>query len=257
MNFFVKKDQIKNEKIFLTGSNYNHIKNVLRAKENEELNIVCPENNLFYVAVINNFYEKEIECDIIMKKNVDEEKLKITIYQALPKSDKMELIVQKCSEIGVDEIVPVEMKRCVVKLDEKDKSKKITRWQTIAEAAAKQSRREKILKIDKIQKIDDICKASEENKYDLIFVAYEKENKTNLKEELNILKKINKNNLNVAFIIGPEGGFEDDEIDKLIKSNVKSISLGKRILRTETAPIVLSSILMYEIGDIGGNNGAE
>ena len=257
MNFFVKKDQIKENKIFLSGSNYNHIKNVLRANKEDKLNIICLENNLSYIAQIKKFHEREIECDIIAKKDIDEENLKITIYQALPKSDKMELIIQKCSEIGAYEIVPVEMKRCVVRLDGKDKQKKLLRWQTIAEAAAKQSRRENILKIDKIEKIDDICKASKEEKYDLIFVAYEKENKTNLKEEISNLKKMNKDKLNIAFIIGPEGGFEEDEIDKLINSNIKSISLGKRILRTETAPIVLSSILMYEIGDIGGNNGAE
>lgn len=257
MNFFVDKDQVKDDKIYLSGSNYNHIKNVLRAKENDKLNIVCSENNLSYIGVIKKFHEKEIECDIITKKDIDEENVKITIYQAIPKSDKMELIIQKCSELGVYEIIPVEMNRCVVRLDSKDKKKKLLRWQTIAEAAAKQSRREKILKIDKIEKIDDICKVSRDEKYDLIFVAYEKENKTNLKEEINNLKKLNKDKLNIAFIIGPEGGFEEYEIEKLIASNVKSISLGKRILRTETAPIVLSSILMYEIGDIGGNNGTK
>lgn len=255
MNFFIDKNQIKEDKIYISGTDFNHIKNVLRYKENEKLNIVCKSNHMSYVALISKFQEKEIECNIIEKSEIKEKPLKITIFQGLPKSDKMELIIQKCSEIGVSNIVPVAMKRSVVKLDGKDKLKKITRWQSIAEAAAKQCQREDIIEISEIINLEDICKKVQD--YDIVFVAYEKENKISLRQEIEELKKLRKDKLSIAFIVGPEGGFDEDEIDKLIQNKVKSISLGKRILRTETAPIVISSILMYEFGDIGGNNGTK
>ncbi len=249
MKFFVNKEQIKENKIEISGTDVNHIKNVLRKKEDDELNIVCKNNNKNYKTKIEEIRKEKIILKIIEEKvGESESNVSIHIFQGLPKSDKMELIIQKCTEIGVDSITPVIFKRSVVKLEEKDKEKKKIRWEKIAEVAAKQSERDIVLKVNDVININQICEVL--NQFDKVIVAYEKEENTYLKSELSNMK--NKENLKIAVIIGPEGGIGESEIDKLKKSGATSISLGKRILRTETAPIVLSSIIMYELGDIGG-----
>jgi len=253
VNFFVDGSQIKNNNIYIDGNDINHIKNVLRYKENDLITVVSKEDSSKYLARIVDFLENEIKCEIIKREAAVDSRLKIDIFQALPKADKMELIIQKCSEIGVNKIIPVAMKRCVVRLDEKDAAKKIQRWQKISEVAAKQCQRTDIMKLDELVKIDDICRQID--RYDLVLIAYEKEENSYLKEEIENIKKIKKDEINVAFIVGPEGGFDLEEIEKLVKSGAKAVSLGKRILRTETAPIVVSTILMYEMGDIGGCDG--
>lgn len=250
MNFFVEQEQIKDKKIYIKGMDVNHIKNVLRYKEDTVLNVVCKTTNINYKAKIEKFLENEIECEILEKIENIKKKVKIDIYQGLPKADKMELIIQKCSEIGVNKIVPVAMRRCVVKLDGKDATKKKERWQTIAEVAAKQCMRDDILEIEMVTSLKEVCKRIKD--YDIVLVAYEKETNKYLKEELEKLKEKNTEETTIAFVVGPEGGFEESEVQDLIDNGAKSVSLGKRILRTETAPIVVSTIIMYEIGDIGG-----
>lgn len=238
MNFFVNNNQIRENRIFIKNSDVNHIKNVLRKKVGDTISIVCDET--LYRAEILSISSEEIECNIIDKEKEERVGPKITIFQGLAKADKIEYIIQKCTELGVYEIIPVEMKRCVVKFDEKDKKKKIERWQKIAEVAAKQSLRSDILKIDKILSIDEITNLF--NKYDYVIMAYEKEKKS-IKE---IIRGIDKNS-KIAVIIGPEGGIDDLEAEKMIGCGVKSVSLGKRILRTETAPVAISAIIMYEL----------
>lgn len=251
MNFFVDKEQVIEEYIYINGMDVNHIKNVLRYKENDELNIVCRSNNINYKVKIEEISNVEIKCKILDKIQSKESNLIIDIYQGLPKADKMELIIQKCSELGVSKIIPVNMKRCVVNLQGKDEKKKIDRWNKIAEVAAKQSLRSDILEVTNIFEIKDVCESI--NNYDIVLVAYEKENDNFIKREIENVKKKNINSkLKIAVIIGTEGGIEEKEVSELINSGAKSISLGNRILRTETAPIVISSILMYELGDIGG-----
>ena len=158
----------------------------------------------------------------------------------------MELIIQKCTEIGVKEITPVQMERCIVKLDDKSAIKKIERWQKIAEAAAKQSKRDGICKINNIINIKNICNMVQN--YDIVLVPYENEEQLSLKEVLKTLS--NSQNLKIAIVIGPEGGFEEKEIEILKQNNCKIITLGKRILRTETVSIAMSSIIMYEFGNL-------
>ena len=158
----------------------------------------------------------------------------------------MELIIQKCTELGVKEITPVQMERSIVKLDEKSANKKIERWQKIAEAAAKQSKRDGIFKINNIINIKNICNMVEN--YDIVLVPYENEEKLSLKEVLKTFN--NSQNLKIAIVIGPEGGFEEKEIEILKQNNGKIITLGKRILRTETVAIAMSSIIMYEFGNL-------
>ena len=158
----------------------------------------------------------------------------------------MELIIQKTTEIGVKKIIPVSMERCIVKLDEKDSLKKVERWQKISEVAAKQSKRDIIPKIENVIKISELYTKLRE--YDLFIVCYEEEKKKTLKEVL----KSNTIARKIGVLIGPEGGIDISEIQKLKENGAIIVTLGNRILRTETAPIVISSILMYELGDIGG-----
>ena len=148
MNFFVNKDKIKDNFIFIENSDVNHIKNVLRKNIGDILDIVS--DRIRYKAEIIEISSNQIKCKILEKNEDIDKKINLTIFQGLAKADKIEYIIQKCTELGVYEIVPTEMKRCVVKLDEKDKSKKIERWKKIAEVAAKQSLRNDILKIEDI-----------------------------------------------------------------------------------------------------------
>ena len=157
----------------------------------------------------------------------------------------MELIIQKSVELGVNNITPVEMKRCVVKLNEKDKVKKIQRWQKISEVAAKQCGRNIIPKINNIIKINEICDIIKD--FDVVLVAYENEKENHLKNEIEKLKKLGKEELKIAICIGPEGGFEEKEILDLKENKAQIITLGNRILRTETVALNMLSILMYEL----------
>lgn len=239
MNFFVENNQIVGNKIYIKDSDVNHIKNVLRKKPGDRISVVSSGTE--YETEIIDLSSENIECEIIERKQEKINGPKITIYQGLAKADKIEYIIQKCSELGVHEIVPVSLKRCVVKLDEKDKLKKIERWQKIAEVAAKQSLRKDILKVKKIVSFEQMLEEFKE--FDYVIMAYEKE-ENSLK---NAIKNISNMNSKIAVVVGPEGGIDELEADKMIESGAISVSLGKRILRTETAPVVISAIIMYEL----------
>ncbi|MBR2241327.1 MAG: 16S rRNA (uracil(1498)-N(3))-methyltransferase [Clostridia bacterium] len=247
--FFVNSEQVDNNKIRIIGKDVNHIKNVLRMKVGDELYICNESDSMNYKAKINDFCKDEIMCGIVETiENIAESNVKVHIYQGLPKADKMELIIQKSVELGVDKITPIEMKRCIVKLDEKDKIKKRERWQKIAEVAAKQSGRDIIPEICNIKNIKEI--GSEFGDYDLVLLCYENEKEVLLKEVLksNELKKNSENlsEFKIAVIIGPEGGVDISEVELMKKSGAKVISLGNRILRTETVALAILSIIMYE-----------
>ena len=247
--FFIKTENLKeNEEIWITGSDVNHIKNVLRKKIDDKINICNSDTQKNYECVIKNIEENKIVCKILDEvKSLAESNLNITIFQGLPKSDKMELIIQKSTELGVKAIVPVITKRTVIKLKDKDKQNKIDRWRKIAEVAAKQSGRDIIPTIENIINITDI----KFDDYDKILVLYENEEKISIKDEIEQLKNDNKEELNIGIVIGPEGGFAESEIEQLrLNQNVSVVTLGKRILRTETVALVVSGILMYELGDL-------
>lgn len=247
--FFIKTENLKeNEEIWITGSDVNHIKNVLRKKVDDKINICNSETQKNYECVIKNIEENKIVCKILDEvKSLAESNLNITIFQGLPKSDKMELIIQKTTELGVKTIVPVITKRTVIKLKDKDKQNKVDRWRKIAEVAAKQSGRDIIPTIENIINIADI----KFDEFDKIFVLYENEEKISIKDEIEQLKNDNKEELNIGIVIGPEGGFAESEIEQLrLNQNVSVVTLGKRILRTETVALVVSGILMYELGDL-------
>jgi len=242
--FFIKNNQIIENKINLIGEDVKHIANVLRMKINDEIEICNMDTSDNFLCKIKEISKENIKCEIINKiENNTELNTEITIFQGLPKAEKMEIIIQKCTEIGAKEFIPIEMERCVVKLDAKNEAKKIERWQKIAEASAKQSGRNVIPEIKNVINLKKVCNLIE--KYDIVLVAYEKEEKNTLKNELDKLKDISF--LKIGVIIGPEGGIEQSEVELLKSHGAKVITLGKRILRTETVGIYLTSIISYEL----------
>lgn len=241
--FFVKNDQIDNGKVTINGEDVNHISNVLRMKKNDLINICNIETQENYIANITNISKTEVICNILEKiKSNAESNVEVDIFQGLPKSDKMELIIQKSVELGVKRIIPVEMKRCVVKLDNKDKIKKVERWNKIAEVAAKQSGRNIIPIIDNIKNINEISNKFDE--YDLVLLCYENEKEVFLKTVLKQYK--NYTHIKIAVIVGPEGGIDISEVMHMQQYGAKVISLGSRILRTETVSLAMLSVIMYE-----------
>ena len=247
-SFFVRKEQLhtENKEIEILGDNFNHIKNVLRYNIGDKLNIVV-ENESKYLCMIKEITKETIICDIESRIDSNcEANIKIDIYQGLPKFDKMELIIQKSVELGANAIIPLKMKRCVVKIDEKSENKKIERWQKIAESAAKQSGRDIIPQIANVTKIDELAKRI--TQYDIVIVCYENEQKNKLKTELLQLKNNMKEHpeIKIAVVIGPEGGLEENEVELLKQNGAKIVTLGKRILRTETVALNVLGIIMYE-----------
>lgn len=200
--FFVENENIKENKIYIV-EDYNHIKNVLRKNIGDELEVCNKSTGENYLCSIKSILDNEIECEVCKKtESKVESNLKITVFQGLPKQEKMELVIQKCIELGAYEFVPLEMKNCVVKLKEKDRLKKIERWQKIAEVAAKQCGRDIIPKVNKVCNVNEL--ASQINEFDSVIVAYENEEKYSIKDEIDKIK--NKNNINkIAIVIGPEG----------------------------------------------------
>ena len=243
--FFVKEEQINDDVIEIIGDDVNHIRNVLRLECGEIILLCDMDNSINYVSEINKIEKDKIICKIQSKsENHAEGNVELTIFQGLPKADKMELIIQKGTELGVKEFVPVNFERCIVKLKGKDEDKKIDRWQKIAEMAAKQSGRDLVPKITNIESIKNVCNLIQN--YDIVLVAYENEKDNSLKQELNKLRNI-KENIKIAVVIGPEGGIAENEINLFKQAGGKIITLGNRILRTETVCLMCASIIMYEL----------
>ena len=237
--FFVEDNQINDGKAVINNGDYNHIVNVLRMKKGDIILITNKDSKETFKCDIEEVKANEVVCNIINRENKNIElNVNIDLFQGLPKADKMEYIIQKCVELGVHKIVPVNMKYCIVKI--KDEEKKNIRWNKISEVAAKQCKRNIIPKIEK--SIDTYTLYNEIKNYDLTIVAYENEDNITLKTVL----RENKNIKNIAVIIGPEGGISSEEIEKLKENGAKIVSLGNRILRTETAPIAVLSMMVYE-----------
>ena len=247
--FFVKSDQVKGNKINILGEDVNHIKNVLRLNCGERINICDSSTSTNYICEISDISSQKIECTIIeITKGEVESNVELHVFQGLPKADKMELIIQKGTELGVNEFIPVSFKRSIVKLNGKDEIKKIERWNKISEVAAKQCGRDIIPFVRSVENLKSLC--NEIKEYDIVLVAYENEKENYIKNELLKLKNI-KNKYKIAIVIGPEGGIDEEEIKALKEAGAKVVSLGKRILRTETVVLQVSSIIMYELEDGG------
>lgn len=240
--FFVEKENIKDNIITLYGDDAGHISRVLRSKIGEKLT-VCDGSGNDYDSEIIEISDNTVRLEI---KNTtftgSEPSVKIILFQGLPKGDKMELIIQKCVELGVYSIIPVNTERCIVKFDKNKEKKKIERWQKISESAAKQSGRGIVPKIGEVLNYSDaINKASE---LDMSMIPYELEENRGLKEFLDNYKE--KGGETLGIFIGPEGGFAVNEIEMAINSGVLPVTLGKRILRTETAGMTaIANALFY------------
>ena len=240
--FFGKSENISDEQIIIDGGDVNHIRNVLRMKPGERLT-VNGGDNADYLCAIREFDGERAVLDIIEKCETDRELgAKICLFQGLPKGDKMELIVRKCVELGVFEIVPVEMKRSVVRLDGKKSAAKAARWQAISESAAKQSGRTVIPKVHEPMTYKQALDYASE--MDIKLIPYElAQGMEATKEAVDSIH----NGMSVAVFIGPEGGLEADEVESAKELGILPISLGRRILRTETAGLTVMSILMYHL----------
>ena len=241
--FFVEPHQIDRDRheIRITGNDVNHIVNVLRMKKDEELWISDKEKE--YHCVIENSGEDEVLLHILYVQEPDYElQSRIYLFQGLPKADKMELIIQKAVELGAYEIIPVETKRCVVKLDGKKAAKKVERWQQIAESAAKQSKRMLIPNVHQVLSFKEALKYAES--MDIRLIPYELAK--GMQETKEILAAIEQGQ-SIGIFIGPEGGFEEKEVEAAISEGAKPITLGKRILRTETAGLAILSVLMFQL----------
>ncbi|MEG1459168.1 MAG: 16S rRNA (uracil(1498)-N(3))-methyltransferase [Acetivibrio sp.] len=241
--FYIEKGQIEEETIRITGDDVNHIKNVLRMSLGENL-ILCDKEGLFYKVSISVMDESEILADVLEIKKADTElPTKIYLFQGLPKKDKMELIIQKSVELGVTEVIPVATKFCVAKIEDKKKEKKkLERWQSISEAAAKQSGRGIIPKIQGVMDFKEAINLAKKMENGII--PYE--GSQGMKTSGEAIKKMAEGKTAAVFI-GPEGGFSEEEIAYALEAGIVPITLGKRILRTETAGITALSLLMFEM----------
>lgn len=241
--FFVKPQQIQEKQIVITGSDVNHIKNVLRMKPGEELAVSNGVDGREYRCGIVELGEDEVRCELrFVKEDGLELPAKVYLFQGLPKADKMELIIQKAVELGVYEIIPMMTKRAVVRLDEKKARAKTERWQGIAEAAAKQSKRRIVPRVAEVMRFQEAL--SYASSMECRLIPYELA--AGMERTRQLIAGIEANQ-SVAVFIGPEGGFEEAEIEAAKASGVCPVTLGKRILRTETAGLTVMAWIMYHL----------
>lgn len=239
-NFYINKAAIKENTATITGDEAKHISKVLRMKKGDNV-VLCDGEGWFYDAVLSSFSETSVTAEILSSRIAETEpKVKITIYQGVPKNPKLETIVQKATEIGVCTIVPVDTVRAVAKID---KEAKIERLRKIASEAAKQSKRGIT---PEVRNVMPFKKAAEEAKNaDIAIIPYEEETIVSLKKALS-----GKKAETVAIMIGPEGGFEASEVEYAKSLGIQSVTLGKRILRTETAGLCVSAAVLYEMDEM-------
>ena len=239
--FFVEDGQISEHDVVIEGSDVNHIKNVLRMKCGEKIRISSASGRNFFCQVAEISGEV-VRADIIEELEENTElPNEIYLFQGLPKSDKMELIIQKAVELGAHAIIPVAMKNCVVKLDDKKAASKVARWQEIAKSAAKQSKRSLIPQVEIPMSYKLAVERAKE--LDIILVPYENEHGMQATRE--VMASI-KPGQSIGIFIGPEGGFDMSEI-ALVEEDAHLISLGNRILRTETAGLATLAMLIYQL----------
>lgn len=241
--FYVSADQLAEKEVFISGGDVNHIKNVLRLDVGDWI-VACDGNGTDYVSRIQSICSDEVVASIEKVQPTGTElPVRITLFQGMPKKDKLELIIQKAVELGACEIVPVMTKRTVVKLSEEKKiNKRLERWQSIAYAAAKQCDRGIIPTVHKPVSYEEALAMADQLDYNVI--PYELQ--TGMEEARKIVDQACKQR-SLGIFIGPEGGFEPEEVERAMTRNIHPMTLGKRILRTETAGMALLSILMFQM----------
>lgn len=241
-HFFVTPSQVGNGYIFIEGQDVNHMKNVLRMKPGEELTVSDGDNRKFLCAV-DRYEEGQAVLKICREEMSDTELAsRICLFQGLPKQDKMELIVQKAVELGVSQVVPVMTRRSVVRLDEKKAARKVERWQSIAGSASKQAGRGYIPKVAPVAGFREALRQA--SAMDVLLIPYE------LAEGMQETKRVISSIVpgqSVGVFIGPEGGFEREEVELAVEAGAVPITLGRRILRTETAGLTTLSVLMFHL----------
>lgn len=241
--FYVSADQLAEKEVFISGGDVNHIKNVLRLEVGDWI-VACDGNGTDYVSRIQSICSDEVVASIEKVQPTGTElPVRITLFQGMPKKDKLELIIQKAVELGACEIVPVMTKRTVVKLSEEKKiNKRLERWQSIAYAAAKQCDRGIIPTVHKPVSYEEALAMADQLDYNVI--PYELQ--TGMEEARKIVDQACKQR-SLGIFIGSEGGFEPEEVERAMTRNIHPMTLGKRILRTETAGMALLSILMFQM----------
>lgn len=241
--FFVEPGQIRDKEVIITDSDVNHIRNVLRMRPGEEIAVSNGIDGREYRCGIERFTEDKVICTLrFVKEDGVELPSRIFLFQGLPKADKMELIVQKAVELGAYEVIPVAARRCVVRLDAKKAAAKIGRWQGIAEAAAKQSKRGVIPNVHSVMNMREAVAYA--GTMDIRVIPYElAEDMGHTRDVIGAVEP----GKDIAVFIGPEGGFEECEVQMAMEAGIEPITLGKRILRTETAGLTVLSWLMYHL----------
>ncbi len=246
-HFFVSPSQIGKDTITILGSDVNHIRHVLRMEPSEEVHVTDGEGKKVYRCRIESFEEDRVLLHILWTEEIGAElPCRIYLFQGLPKSDKMEWIIQKAVELGVYEIIPMAAKRSVVRLDDKKAENKRKRWQSISESAAKQSKRLVIPEVRLPMSFSEAVAYAKD--LDVKLIPYEQAE--GMEKTRSLLSAVRPGE-SVAVFIGPEGGFEESEVELAKKQGFSAITLGKRILRTETAGMTVLSILMYLLEDAG------
>jgi 16S rRNA (uracil1498-N3)-methyltransferase len=232
--YFIDKDLFKDEELILTDSNAHHIKDVMRYKKSDKLIINTFKGKVFLAEIID-FMKKDVVVKIIKEIKSDYKPLNLDLGISLIKKDNFELILQKTTEIGIKKIIPLKTERSIIKID--DFSKKKQRYETIIKEASEQSERSILPIIDDYSDISTLDLID----YDHKFVCYAREDSLTINEALKLVKRSE----NVLVLIGPEGGFSLTELTELTEKGFVSVSLGKTILRAETAAIYVASIFRF------------
>lgn len=243
-HFFADPSQVASDRIIITGPDVNHMKNVLRMKQGEAV-LISDGTGRDYACEVESF---ETDRAVVRITSICDSRMElpsqIWLFQGLPKSDKMELIIQKAVELGAAAVVPVATKNAVVRLDEKKAQVRGKRWQAIAESAAKQSKRSRIPRIEPVMTLKEAFSLTRDSRFDLCLIPYE------LEEGMDGMKKVLSQvapGQKIAVFIGPEGGFDGEEIRQALEMGIRPVSLGSRILRTETAGLAILSVLMMKL----------
>lgn len=254
--FFVEPEHLNldDKTLYIDGEDVKHISKVLRYGQGDEIE-VCDSNGHEYICRIESIDKTRIDLSIVDEVDINREsRIRVSLYQGVPKSTKMDIILQKLTEAGVDEIVLVNTKRSVVNIKGDKADKKFDRWERIIYEAAKQCKRGLIPKLRGILTFKEALEDMEKN--DINICPYEVEKSLGIKEALQTdqVKRIleNKDEVRVGIFIGPEGGFAEEENEMVKAAGIASVTMGPRIFRTETASIVATAITLYELGDIGG-----
>lgn len=248
--YFIEPEQCKDGEVRITGEDAHHIGTVMRGKPGDQL-IVCDGTGMEAIVKVRSIAKQEVLADLVsVEQSRGEPSVKVTIAQAMPKGDKMDIVIQKGTEVGAARFIPFMSERTIVQYDAKKEQKRLERWMRIAKEAAEQAHRGKIPEVTAICSWKELLREAAEA--DLAIFCYEKEEGLTLRQQLTRLKRERGKQVNLMLIVGPEGGFSENEAVEAAAAGCITISLGRRILRTETAALVGLAGILYEFGEIGG-----